>query len=136
MISTALFWPAFVMAMATVGLYILTFLARKKLVEVGTAKMSDYRTYENEVPESRLWHNAIANQFETPVLFYAACGFAMLMGMNDAITLVLAWGFVLAKCAHIGIHITGNRIRHRAPVFGLSLLLLLALWLRLALGAL
>ena len=136
MIATAFFWPAFVMAMATFGLYVVTFLARKKLVEAGKAKISHYRTYENEVPESRLWHNAIANQFETPVLFYAACGFAMLMGMNDWTTLLLAWGYVAAKCAHIGIHITGNRIRHRAPMFGLSLLLLVIFWLRLALGAL
>ncbi|MEM1318397.1 MAG: MAPEG family protein [Pseudomonadota bacterium] len=134
--STALFWPAFIMAMATYGLYVATFLARKKLVTAGKAKISHYRTYENEIPESRLWHNAIANQFELPVLFYAACAFAMVLGFDDGLTLFFAWGFVLAKCAHIATHTIGNRLRFRAPAFGLAMLMLLALWLRVALGAL
>ena len=71
------------------------------------------------------------NQFELPVLFYAAVAFALLTKGVDFLMLVLAWLFVLSRIAHAAIHVGPNRVRWRSPVFALGLLILAGMWLKL-----
>jgi hypothetical protein len=72
-----------------------------------------------------------SNQFELPVLFYAAVAFALLTKGVDFLMLVLAWLFVLSRIAHAAIHVGPNRVRWRSPVFALGLLILAGMWLKL-----
>ena len=71
--------------------------------------------------------------FEAPVLFYAACLAAMVAGFGDVVTLALAWGYVGARALHAFVHLRGNRLRKRAAAYGLSWLMLLALWVDIVL---
>jgi hypothetical protein len=75
--------------------------------------------------------NCFHNQFELPVLFYAATAFALILGAVDLPMVVLAWAFVASRTAHAAIHIGPNRVRWRGPAFILGFLIVTALWVSL-----
>ncbi len=123
--NPAIFWPVLLQAAVTFLVYFAMAKVRFGLVKGGEAKPKEFRTYENEPVESRKWSRAVANQFETPVLFYAVCIMAFVTGNVDTIMLALAWGYSLVKTAHVYLHVTANRLRHRQPIFTLALIILM-----------
>ncbi|MEE9375948.1 MAG: MAPEG family protein [Rhizobiaceae bacterium] len=135
MSNTAIFWPVILQAALTILIYLLMAKVRFGLVVSGSAKPSEFRTYENEPVESRKWSRAVANQFESPVLFYAICIMAFVTANVDTVMLSLAWAYSLVKTAHVYLHVTANRIKFRQPVFTLALLILLIqlIWLAIKL---
>lgn len=71
--------------------------------------------------------NNLANQFESPVLFYALC---LMLHAIDGVSLpalLLAWLYVALRVVHAGIHIGSNQLSRRMPVFVLGTGVLLAL---------
>jgi len=68
------------------------------------------------------------NLFETPVLFYAALLTVYAAQLTSAAYLALTWAYVVTRVVHTAIHCTYNRVMHRFAAFGVSLLLLWALW--------
>ena len=77
-------------------------------------------------------HN-FRNQFETPVLFYAAVLTALVTGAGDIVVLALAWIFVASRLAHAWIHLTTNKVLHRFSAFCVGLVALIFMWIWLAL---
>jgi len=69
------------------------------------------------------------NLYETPVLFYAIVILAFVLHIVDAISLSLAYGYLISRVVHALVHLNSNRIRHRQYIFLLSILLLTALWI-------
>ena len=134
--DTAIVWPALVVVVQTFVIYVLMFRARVALVKAGRQRVNDFQTYENEVPESRVYARAVANQFESPVLFYFLVLAALVTGTGDVGMVALAWAYALARIVHSWIHLTTNRIRHRMPAFwaGFIVLMLMTLWLALRLA--
>ena len=53
-------------------------------------------------------------------------------GQTNAVYLVLAWGFVLARYVHSAIHCTSNNVMRRFYVFLASNAFLVTIWLCLA----
>jgi len=131
--QTAIFWPMLAQVALIYGIYFLMFLRRKAAVEAGSVKISDFRENRNEPPESLLVRNNLANQYELPVLFFAACLALYATQGSNILTVALAWIFVLSRIVHAAIHVTSNRIRHRQPAFTLGFLVLLAMWIWFAL---
>ena len=131
--QTAIFWPMLAQVALIYGIYFLMFLRRKAAVEAGSVKISDFRENRNEPPESLFVRNNLANQFELPVLFFAACLALYATDGSNILTVALAWIFVLSRIAHAAIHVTTNRIRHRQPAFTAGFLVLLVMWLWFAL---
>ena len=127
-----LLWPVVLHALATLFLYLPMSSARMRGVREGKVRGSVYKLNADEPEESRLWSNAIRNQNETGVLFYAAC--LVLFATNGAsfVTAGLAWAFLVVKLAHVFVHVTSNNLRHRRPVFMVAYLILIALWLATA----
>lgn len=117
MSSNLLVWPMIIQALVTIWLYVPMSRNRVAAVKAGKAKASDFKLRTHEPDESRAYVNAITNQFEIPVLFFAACLTALVLGLTDVVTIALAWAFVIAKTAHTFIHVTSNRLRLRRPVF-------------------
>ncbi|ADM09486.1 putative membrane protein [Parvularcula bermudensis HTCC2503] len=72
-----------------------------------------------------------SNQFELPVLFYLACGLYLLFGVSEAAG-ILPWIFVIARIAHTLIHTTINVVLIRFSAFAVSVLTVIALFVRLA----
>lgn len=131
--QTAIFWPMLAQVALIYGIYFLMFLRRKAAVEAGSVKISDFRENRNEPPESLFVRNNLANQYELPVLFFAACLALYATQGSNILTVALAWIFVLSRIVHATIHVTSNRIRHRQPAFTLGFLVLLAMWIWFAL---
>ncbi len=76
-----------------------------------------------------------ANLFEMPVLFYTASVATMALNLTDSVLVILAWLYVAARLLHTLIHMNANNVLHRLRAFGLSFLLLLAMWVYLTLRA-
>ena len=71
------------------------------------------------------------NMFEVPVLFYIVCTLYITFGIESYAAVVIAWLFVIFRCAQAFIHITYNRVRHRMFAFGSSVLCVFYLWVNL-----
>ena len=126
-----LLYPMLALVLLTFGVAVVLFRARKRSVREGHTPVSYFRTFQGSREPEFLAQATrhFANLFETPTLFYAGCLAAMVAGVTDAIVVTVAWGYVAARCLHAWIHLRGNRLRHRIPVFFASLLLLLILWI-------
>lgn len=126
--NTAIFWPVIIQALVTLYLYIPMSARRIESVKSGSAKASDYRLVEKEPAEVRQMTRAIANQYETPILFYAVCISAFVTQNASTVMLALAWIYVIVKCAHVFVQTTSNRLRFRRPIFMLSYVTLIVMW--------
>lgn len=79
----------------------------------------------------------LSNQFEWPVLFYAAC--IVLISRPDfyhPAQLWFAWGFVFGRLMHSAIQIFTTNIRLRGVIFTVNFFAVICMWLVLAGSAL
>lgn len=129
--QTAIFWPMLMQVALVFAVYVLISRRRLAAIKAGNAKPGQFRENQIEPPESMFVRNNLANQFELPVLFYAACLSLFVTGGVTAVTLVLAWFFALSRIAHAWVHVTSNRIRYRRPIFTLGYLSLAGMWIGL-----
>ena len=130
--ATAIFWPMIAHVALVYGVYALMALRRKRAVESGSAKVSQFRENRDEPAESLFVRNNLANQFELPVLFHLCCLALYASGGVGMVVVMLAWVFVASRYVHAAIHVTTNRIRHRQPAFIAGFLSLGAMWAALA----
>jgi hypothetical protein len=121
--------PMAVHALVTLLLFIPMSRARVRSVVEGRVKASVYKYLRDEPEESLKFSNAIRNQNETGVLFYAACLTAFVSGAASPLTVGLAWAFAGAKLAHVAIQTTTNQLRYRRPMFMVAMSVLVVFWL-------
>ena len=126
--AALIFWPVLAQIALTLAMYIV--LARRK---AGAVKSRAVNMREAAL-DNRAWpepvvkvSNNLANQFESPVLFYALC---LMLHAIDGVSLpalLLAWLYVALRVVHASIHIGSNQLSRRMPVFVLGTGVLLAL---------
>ncbi|QSX73980.1 MAPEG family protein [Lysobacter arenosi] len=75
----------------------------------------------------------LSNQFEWPLLFYAACIILMQSDAADD-ALALAWIFVGGRVLHSLVQILTTNIRLRGAVFTINFLAVIGLWAMVVLG--
>ena len=68
-----------------------------------------------------------SNQYELPVVFFAACLTLFVTKNVTDLAIMLAWAFVVLRIIHAGIHLTFNNINIRFLVFLLGALCLTGL---------
>ena len=78
----------------------------------------------------------LANLFEFPVLFYSVVVLIVSLAVKDTWLPSLCWCFVVLRCLHAIIHIAFNRLWMRTPIFMVSQLFLLGIWVRFGLAVL
>lgn len=130
--GTAIFWPMIGHAALVFAIYSLLSIRRVEAVRRGDVKVSEFRENRNEPPRSLFVRNNLANQFELPILFHAACLALFATGGAGILAVVTAWVFTLSRVAHSWIHVTSNRIRYRRPAFAVGFLAVAVLWVLLA----
>jgi hypothetical protein len=130
--TEAMLWPMIAHAALIFFLYWLLSRKRFAAVKTGSAEAGQFRENRQEPPESLLVHNNLKNQFELPVLFYAACLALYVSTADNAATIALAWLFVLSRYAHSYLHLTSNRLRYRRPAFLVGFFTLMIMWIWLA----
>jgi hypothetical protein len=94
-------------------------------------RLKDRAAAHQLLPDSANASNNLKNLFELPVLFYVAVLLSLVLMIQDAVLVRLAWGFVLLRVLHSAIHCTYNNVNHRFVAYALSSLFLLFLWIRL-----
>jgi hypothetical protein len=72
--------------------------------------------------------NALANQFELPVLFYVLTFLEYVTHTAGVVFVALAWVFVLFRCLHAFVHVTSNIVRRRGSLFGVTAFVLAVMW--------
>jgi hypothetical protein len=130
--STAIFWPMMAQVLLTCAIYLLVSSRRVGAVKAGTAKASDFKLPFVEPEPSASAARNLANQFELPVLFYAACLSLFVTGGAGSVAVAVAWAFVLVRIAHAYVHVTSNRVGIRRQLFIASFVTNLGQWLLLA----
>jgi len=110
--------------------------ARIQAVKTGEADAGFYKTYQEGKEPRALAQlsRQVANLFESPTLFYAACITGMLTGQNALILIVLAWVYVGMRLVHAYIHTGSNRLLPRMGSYLFSCLVLLGMWTTLVVG--
>lgn len=73
----------------------------------------------------------LSNQFEWPLLFYAAC-LLLVHAPMISFSLVLAWVFVIGRVLHSLVQILTTNVRLRGLVFTVNFLAVLGLWVLIA----
>jgi hypothetical protein len=126
--------PMAVLAFWTMLMLALVPLTRIRAAREGLVKAKDFRYGESpNVPdEVTLPNRNYMNLLELPVLFYACCVTALASGMVDQVLLWLAWLFVAFRIVHSIVHLSYNNVIHRLAAFGGGMIVLVAMWLRVA----
>ena len=104
--------------------------ARFRAAARGEVTRGDFRLGESErvPPHVAVINRNYMNLLQAPVLFYVVCLAFFAAGEADRTALVLAWAYVAFRAAHTVVHLTANNVMHRLAAFGLSMLVLAAMW--------
>jgi hypothetical protein len=123
-------------AMVALTAFVLVTLFRRRVGAVRAEKVPAkyFRVYQGAAePEAAAQASRhFTNLFEAPTLFYVVCVTAIATQRVTLAMTVLAWGYVLARVVHAWIHLGPNRLTPRIRIYGLSWLVLLAMWSTLA----
>lgn len=130
--QTAIVYPVIVQVFLTLAVLLVMGPARSRSMRENRQKLTD--------PDVRVGRNAWSeqatkvsnnykNQFELPVLFYAACAFALILKIADPLMIGLAWAFSLSRIAHAAIHIGPNVVIWRGVAFLVGYAVLVLMWL-------
>ena len=133
MTGESIFWPMLVQALLTFAVYGLVSYRRMSAIKSGTTKPSDYRIPTVEPESSATAARSLINQFELPVLFYAACLVLFVLGAANLAAILIAWLFALSRLVHAFVHVTSNRLRYRRPLFIAGFFSVLGMWLLIGL---
>lgn len=79
--------------------------------------------------------NNLTNLFELPVLFFVLALLLIQTELASHIQVVLAWAYVVLRAAHSYVHIVVRKVTLRAPLYWLSTVVLLAMWVGFTIDA-
>ncbi|MGB3338397.1 MAG: MAPEG family protein [Devosia sp.] len=118
----------------TLGILVWMGMERVPRVARGEIAVKDIAVDRDAYPlRARLLSNSFDNQFQLPVLFYAAALLALWSGGAGWIELTLAWLFVVLRYAHATVHVSTNRVYQRFAFYTAGLVVLGLLWVWLVL---
>ena len=131
-----LVYPMAAMVVLTFAILITLFRTRVRAVREGEVSGTFYKTYQGgeEPRSSAQLTRHFVNLFESPVLFYAACVVAMVVGQSGTAMIVLAWVYVGMRVVHAIIHTGRNKIPPRIGVYLASWFVILAMWAMIVFG--
>ena len=128
----AIFIPMGLLALATIAVGLAAGIARAVAIQRGDVAEDDYALFqgENRPPfEARLSRH-YQNLLELPVLYYVAGAAISVAGLADPTFVALFWLYLPIRVVHAVIHISYNRVIHRAAAFGAGMVLVSAIWIR------
>lgn len=130
--QNSIFYPVLVQVLLTLAVLMMMGPARSRSMRENRQHIDDkdVRLGQNVWTEQAIKvSNNFKNQFELPVLFYAACAFALLLRQVDGVMIALAWVFVVTRIAHTVVHVGPNIVAWRAAAYLIGAVAVLAMWL-------
>ncbi len=132
-----LIYPALAQILWTFIVLIIMFLRRRKAFANREVRLADVAVSTEHYPDSaRLAAANFANQFETPVLFFALILIAIHVGATGYVMAALAWAYVATRILHTVVHTGSNRLQRRALVFAVGFACLFLMWLGIVIAVL
>jgi hypothetical protein len=134
MSQNALFWPAFAQVLLSIVVMVMMGKARaasnrarrKSLDDIAMNRPEDWDEQATKVA------NNFKNQFEIPLLFFAAIAMALALKLVDPVLVAFAWLFVTARIVQTAIHLGPNKVGPRALAYLVGVAAVLAMWVLLA----
>ena len=117
--------------------YLHTFLNAKTIEKALKIKELDSRWLKfmpswQEIPDSvQASREHYKNLYQAPMLFYFYCILAFTIKHVTLSTVILAWLYVGFRCIHFIVRSTNPKLSRRAPIFLLSFITSLLLWIEL-----
>ncbi len=138
MTAQLMYWPAVAMAALTFVVWLRMYFSRVAQMKrehihpqaVATSAQSAAKLTDSKAADN------FRNLFELPVLFYLALVVAVQTAQVSALTLGLAWAFVVLRVLHSAIHCSYNKVIHRFYVYFSGGVALWVLWAVLTFGLL
>lgn len=130
-------YPMFAMVVLTFIIFSINFYWRVSSVRNRTVHIRYYKLQKGNddiPPHIVAGGRQMSHLFETPVLFYVAGVLAIVLGLEGALMIALAWAYVASRVVHAVIQMSYNNVLHRLVAFQVSFLLLLAMWVLLLIG--
>ena len=114
-----------------IPLMVLILNAYRKNIDRGKGQVNERAAIDNKAWSLPvvLTSNSLDNQFQFPIVFYVLCFILLHVDAISAFALTLAWVFALVRCAHAFVHVSSNTIALRVASFGLSMIVLLILFI-------
>ena len=127
---TLIIYPAILMMVLTLYLYVKNFLDNRKATINKSIKFSYFKAYKGEIPDYlAVSRQTLKNQFELPIFFYFLISIILVFDKVSQLDLILAWIFVVFRYLHCYIRLSSNKVLNRAKVFLLGMLVLIAWWI-------
>ena len=124
----AILYPVLAHIILVLGLYIILGLRKSAAIKNKSVDLKEASLNNQAWPSNVLQiSNNIANQFESPILFYAVCFITYLAEASTTIAILLAWSYVAVRYFHSYIHTGSNYVPYRLRAFVVSLLIILVL---------
>lgn len=134
---TAAHWlvlPLVLHVLLTVAVGVLSLRSRIDAVRRGLTRVGDITLDNSKWPKSTLkLGNNFDNQFQVPLLAYAAVALIIPLALVDWVCVAFVWFFFVARLFHSFEHTGPNRIVWRMNFFLASYAFVVALWLWIAL---
>ena len=133
-----MWWPAVAMVALTIIVWVRMYRARigeMKRERIHPQSIALSAQIAERLKDTRAADN-FRNLFELPVLFYLALVVVVQTAQVNALTLALAWLFVVLRFAHSTIHCGYNKVIHRFYIYFLGGIVLWSLWAVLTYGLL
>ena len=129
--------PMALMALLTIAYMPVVLAARIRAVRGRKVSPRYFTLYRDGEPPDDVIKTTrhLANLFETPVLFYAACLAALATGLDTPVLAGLGYAYVALRLVHMVIHTGYNNVMHRLRVFLLSTVVLAIMWVMIAVAA-
>lgn len=133
-----MYWPVVAMVALTFIVWLRMYFRR--IAQMKRERIDPQAVATSSQAAAQLTDSACAdnfrNLFELPVLFYLAVVVAVQTAQVTALTLALAWAFVVLRFVHSAIHCSYNKVMHRFTAYVAGGTVLWALWLVLSVGLL
>lgn len=125
--SSSLLWPLLAQVAWTFLLYAWLTVARWQAVQRGEVKYSAFEFNREEPPAVARIRLNLANQFELPVIFYAAVALLVALGRVTLIDVIAAWAFVFGRVVHTAVQTLTDNVPLRGRVFLINFLAVVVL---------
>ena len=112
----SLLWPMLVQIGWTFVLYAWLTVARQRAVKAGEVKYGDFARHDEPHHVARIAYN-LSNQFELPIIFYAAVVLLIATNNVTAIDIIAAWLFVAGRVIHSLVQGLTDNVPLRGQVF-------------------
>jgi len=112
----SLLWPMLAQIGWTFLLYTWLTVARQRAVKAGEVTLDDFARHDEPHHVARIAYN-LSNQFELPVIFYAAAGLLIATNNVTTIDIIAAWVFVAGRVVHTLVQCLTDNVPLRGQVF-------------------